>query len=126
MELEQDDIKFSMLLQQKQHRQLLYAMQDLVKEIGQNKPDSSAVKAALESHAKAIENLVNTLSNVPKPSVNIQNNNESILAGIQAVADQIKEYLSGLNNKEESEKEWNFTVNRNRNGFIQNIVAKSK
>lgn len=124
------------ILARKRHKELIGAINTLVTEFQQKEPDQGGdtIKQAISQHIQTVEKLVSTLSNLPKPEkpvINIETNNDTIIASLNDIADRISASLSALKQSvpavvDTRPREWTFTVTRNFLGVIETITAKAK
>lgn len=97
MVLEEDDKRFQALLQQKMHKELLDSLSGIsaiLSKHGQISDIEKAIKESAKASSDSISLIAKAISEMPKPdapSVNVVNNNEEILASIQAVCNEIIE-----------------------------------
>lgn len=112
----------------RRHKELLGSLNLLASEIGKKTDDG--LKDKLDKHLQAIGKLAESMKSMPKPDapiVNVSANNKEIVESFSHIADQITAEISSL--KEclvEKPRQWEFTVTRGRNGFIESINAKAK
>lgn len=87
------------------------------------KATNNAVKASSNNAERIRDSLVSAMSRIQIPDYT--GSLENIELRQLMLADTVKDALKTMD-KEPTPKEWDFTVIRNRNGFIQSVTAKAK
>lgn len=142
MGLENDDIEFEQLLQNKRHLELVSQLKKIVESISNKQPtellniDNSMVVEAINKQSRAIEDFVkvilNIYSNSEKKEQPISVNQEKVVSSVNEMSNSI---LNSLNDikvslKKEDKKEkdtWVFEFKRNDYlHYIEKVVATKK
>lgn len=116
--MEVDDKFDELVSAEKRHRELMGVLQRLIE--SQPKPDQT-VKESLAAQLKVLEGLVRLLSETPQPQapiVNVSSNHDEIVAQIRHIAEGMSSQITSLSRP----KEWSFSFNRDRNGFISSPI----
>lgn len=125
MSLEVNDTES--ILAAKRHRELISAINK--KLAIETPPPDTSVADAIGEHVKTVEKLIAKLKpvEIPRPVINVETNNDEIIARMSDIADRISSSLAVLKQApvEQKPREWTFTVTRNFLGVIETITAKA-
>lgn len=118
--MEVDDEVFKEKLMHKRHREIVDALKSI--KVPEQKDNSELIV----KFNSAIAELTDKLSKLESPKIVTEKTTINQTEVVNSLKELIKEMksLKPLLTKEESPKEWVFTVNRNFGGFIQSVTAK--
>jgi hypothetical protein len=131
MDLEENDIEFEQLLQDKRHKELLGTLKGIASLLSKDNSNDSGIISAIEKQSGKIEKFVQVIKELPQPKVNVEVNNDNVQTSITEMANSILGSLNEIKKvlqqpEKEIKKEWTFDITRNVNGFINSITAKQK
>lgn len=127
--IDDEDIKFKELLEERRHKEIITAINKLAVLVSQNR--SIDVVSAIEKNTQSLGTFVVAVQNI-KPQVSVETNQYEVIKALNAIASDIKNANSQAIEKgfenilNELKKEKEFKVNKNQNGYIESVTAKTK
>ena len=124
MNEENDDKEFEALLADKRHKELKSALNNIAVAMGNKKDDG--LKEVLKAHSDNISALVNSISNLPKPEVTVNANNENVATAIKnlelkidTLIDETKNLIAVISLPKESK----IAFNRTYGGYLESPIT---
>lgn len=121
-----EEKEFEDLLADKRHKEISGTLKSIALALAKNNTDPIAV--AIEKQGKAIEGFVKVVTNLPKPDVSVNVEQDELISSITEMGSVILKGLSDLKKAVEEKKEWVFQVNYkdNRMDTITATQTKNK
>ena len=120
------DEEFEAVLADKRHKELLQVLKGVTTAVEKNGSNNDLL-VFLQQNAEAVKDLslaVSEIKNVPAAS---GDGMDRVYGVLNSLIDNMKQQLSGIRVvAEQKPQQWEFEIQRNINGFIQSVTAKSK
>lgn len=112
-----DEKEFNELLADKRHKELILALENVVRTISDTK--GLEVSKVIERESVTLRSIIDSLK-VPIPEVKIEHNSDELVAVCTELLEVMAEVKDALQNR----PTWEFTVSRDTDGLIETITAK--
>lgn len=123
MVIDEEDIKFKELLEEKRHKEVLAAINKMANAMSQNR--NVDVVSAIEKNTQSLSSFVQAIKAIRPPEVNL--NQDEVVRAMAKLDSSVTEQTKLLLDMKKDmgrKKDWEHKVNKNGNGNIESVTSK--